>query len=61
MQLTQCPACKGTVSSTAPACPHCGHAMERDHGGCLGALNRIAIATLIAIAVAIIIFLIGTR
>jgi predicted amidophosphoribosyltransferase len=25
MQLTNCPACDGKVSTAALACPHCGH------------------------------------
>ena len=31
MALQQCPECGGQVSSSAPACPHCGFSPSRAH------------------------------
>jgi hypothetical protein len=55
MALQQCPECKGTVSSTANSCPHCGYIKKSkgSKGGCIPALIWIIVILIVFV------FLIG--
>lgn len=55
MTMTTCRECGKPISSTAAACPHCGHKPEKDKIGCaqvikVGFLGIIITAIVVAIA-----------
>jgi len=62
MGLEKCPVCRGSVSSSAKSCPHCGHPMTAGRSGLnsLGdTLGCLWTSILLIIGLVIIIGVIG--